>query len=87
MRDENWFTEYVRPFPGANLTAVLTFSGSFMPEKRVPCATGVLELRRDGGHRAVSLAEAPPVLLAECRADYAALGPYDPDWRERIRLW
>ncbi|WP_273116790.1 hypothetical protein [Actinomyces dentalis] len=87
MRDENWFTEYVRPFPGANLTAVLTFSGSFMPEQRVPCATGVLELRRDGGHRAVSLAEAPPVLLAECRADYAALGPYDPDWRERIRLW
>jgi hypothetical protein len=58
-----------------------------MPEQRVPCATGVLELRRDGGHRAVSLAEAPPVLLAECRADYAALGPYDPDWRERIRLW
>ena len=87
MRDENWFTEYVRPFPGANLTAVLTFSGMKLPEQRVPCATGVLELRRDGGHRAVSLAEAPPVLLAECRADYAALGPYDPDWRERIRLW
>ena len=36
------------------------------------------------------LAEVPPVLLAECYADYravAALGSYDPDWRERIRLW
>ena len=90
MRDENWFTEYVRTFPGADLTAVLTFSGSFMPEKRVPCATGVLELRRDGGHRAVSLAEVPPVLLAECGADYAALadlGPYDPDWRKNVTAW
>jgi hypothetical protein len=29
----------------------------------------------------------PPVLLAEYYADYTALGPYDPDWRERIRLW
>ena len=87
IRDENWFTEYVRTFPGADLTVVLTFSGSFMPEKRVPCATGVLELRRDGGHRAVSLAEVPPVLLAEYYADYAPLGHYDPDWRERIRLW
>ena len=90
MRDENWFTEYVRPFPGTDLTAVLTFSGSFMPEQRVPCATGVLELRHDGGRRAVPLAEVPPVLLAECYADYravAALGSYDPDWRERIRLW
>ena len=61
-----------------------------MPEQRVPCATGVLELRRGGGRRAVPLAEVPPVLLAECCADYravAALGSYDPDWRERVRLW
>ena len=87
IRDENWFTEYVRPFAEADLTAVLTFSGALMPEQRFPCATGVLELRRGEGHRAVPLAEVPPVLLAECYADYAALGPYDPDWRERIRLW
>jgi len=90
MRDENWFTEYVRPFAEADLTAVLTFSGAFMPEQRVPCATGVLELRRGEGRRAVPLAEVPPVLLAECYADYravAALGPYAPDWWERVKLW
>ena len=90
MRDENWFTEYVRPFAEADLTAVLTFSGALMPEQRVPCATGVLELRRGEGRRAVPLAEVPPVLLAECYADYravAALGPYAPDWWERVKLW
>ena len=34
----------------------------------------------------VPLTEVPPVLLAECRADYevlAALGPYDPDWKKK----
>ena len=36
--------------------------------------------------RPVPLDRVPPVLLAECRADYealAALGPYDPDWKKK----
>ena len=45
------------------------------------CATTSLSFSRRGCP--VPLDRVPPVLLAECRADYAALaalGPYDPDW-------
>ena len=45
---------------------------------------------RPSNQRLIPLTEVPPVLLAECYADYravAALGPYAPDWWERVKLW
>lgn len=82
--DGGWFSEYSKPFGSLGLTAVLEFTGSFVPEENITCATGSLSFRRR--NRAVPLAEVPPVLLAECYADYAALaalGPFDPEWEKK----
>lgn len=90
MEDAGWFTEYLRSFPAADLTAVLTFTGAFVSGGNNPCATDSLELRRGTGYRAVDLSEVPTPLLAECYADYAALaalGAYDPEWERKTRLF
>ena len=76
-----FFDTYVKDFAALNLTAVLGFTGACLPEEKIPCATTGLSFTRRGCP--VPLDRVPPVLLAECRADYealAALGPYDPDW-------
>ena len=76
-----FFDTYVKDFAALNLTAVLGFTGACLPEEKIPCATTSLSFTRRGCP--VPLDRVPPVLLAECRADYAALaalGPYDPDW-------
>ena len=82
--DGTWFNEYLKSFPGASLTAVLEFTGSYLPEENLSAAAEKLLFRRR--NRVVPLAEVPPVLLAECYADYAALaalGPYDPDYHTK----
>lgn len=85
--DGGWFTEYLKPFASAGLTAVIGFSGSYLPEENIACATGTLSFSR--GRRPVPLGEVPPVMLAECFADYAALaalGPFDPDHERKAGL-
>ena len=86
--DAGTFHDYVKEFPSSRLTAVLGFTGSWVPEESMPCATTSLSFRRRG--REVELAVVPPVLLAECYADYramAALGSFDPDWRKNASPW
>ena len=76
-----FFDTYVKDFAALGLTAVLGFTGACLPEENISCATTSLSFTRRGCP--VPLDRVPPVLLAECRADYAALaalGPYDPDW-------
>lgn len=83
--DGGWFTEYTKEFAGAGLVAVIEFTGSFLPEDSMPCATESLSFRR--GHHQVPLREVPPVLRAECYADYAALaalGPFDPNYWDKV---
>ena len=85
--DAGWFTEYSKPFSSTGVTAVLEFTGSYLPEDNIPCATESLLFRR--GYQQVPLAEVPPVLLAECYADYvamAALGPFDPAYRDKAGI-
>ena len=82
VMDAGFFDAYVKDFAALDLTAVLGFTGACLPEENVSCATTGLSFTH-GGHYEVPLTGVPPVLLAECRADYAALaalGPYDPDW-------
>lgn len=82
--DGGWFSEYSKSFGSLGLTAVLEFTGSIVPEENITCATESLSFRRRG--KPVLLAEIPPVLLAECYADYAAvaaLGPYDADYQKK----
>ena len=86
--DSGTFHDYVKRFPSADLTAVLGFTGSWVPEESMPCATTSLSFTRRG--QDVGLATVPPVLLAECYADYRAvadLGPFDPDWRRNASPW
>jgi hypothetical protein len=82
--DAGWFSEYTKTFAGLKLTAVIEFTGSYLPEENITCATEKLYFRR--GRRQVSIGEIPPILVAECYADYAALaalGPYDSDYRKK----
>ena len=84
VMDAGFFDAYVKDFAALDLTAVLGFTGACLPEEKIPCATTSLSFTRRG--RPVPLDRVPPVLLAECRADYAALaalGPYDPDWKKK----
>ena len=84
VMDAGFFDAYVKDFAALGLTAVLGFTGACLPEENISCATKGLSFTRRG--RPVPLTEVPPVLLAECRADYAALaalGPYDPDWKKK----
>ena len=79
--DAAWFTEYTKNFSNLDLTAVIGFTGSQVPEKKIACATEFLSFENRG--RRIYLEQVPPILLAECYADYAAfaaLGPYDPGY-------
>lgn len=80
--DGGWFWSYFKDFPSLGLTAAVNFSGARLPEEDQPCAVDDLEVRR--GRAPVVLGRVPPVLLAECCADFAALaalGRPDPHWR------
>ena len=83
--DGAWFDVYTKAFTASGVTAVLEFTGSYVPEENFACATiglSFLGVRR----RSVALNQVPDVLLAECYADYAALaalGPFDPDWERK----
>ena len=88
VMDAGTFYDYVKGFAALGLSAVLGFTGSWVPEDKIPCATKGLSFTRgdDDYEYEIPLTEVPPVLLAECRADYealAALGPYDPDWKKK----
>ena len=85
--DGGWFFEYTKEFSSAGITAVIDFTGAFLPEENIPCATESLYFRR--GMRRIPLRDVPPRLLAECHADYAALaalGPYDPDYEKHAGI-
>lgn len=82
--DGGWFSEYTKPFASARLSAVLEFTGSIVPEENFACATESLSFRR--GSKTIPIDQVPPILVAECYADYvavAALGPFDPDYRKK----
>ena len=71
------YREFHKDFPELGLRAVLTFGGADAREEIESTTTGGLLIRR--GRRELDLAGVPPVLLAECCADYravvAAAGP------------
>ncbi|MFT4295966.1 MAG: DUF4132 domain-containing protein [Micropruina sp.] len=86
--DGAWFDEYTKQFSSVGLTAVLEFTGSYVPEENFACATVGLGFRA-GRRGNVRLSAVPDVLLAECYADYAALaalGPFDPQWEKKAGI-
>lgn len=89
MRDSGGCHEYVKEFPSHGITATIWHTGSYAVDENLRQALKELKLTK-AGHRGVyRLKDVPPVLLAECWADYhavAAKGAFDPEW-ETISPW
>ena len=88
VMDGGTFDTYIKDFASANVTAVLSFTGSWVPEGNMACAIIGLSFACQG--QEIELAAVPSVLLAECYADYkamAALGPFDPQWQKNASPW
>jgi hypothetical protein len=75
--DDVRFDEYVKSFPAVGLQAVVTFSGSQLPETSRQIEFGVLRVRRLSSNGRIGsdvpFQEVPPALFAELVADYEAL--------------
>lgn len=85
--DGGWFSAYTKPFASVEITASVEFTGSYLPEENIACATERLTFERAGD--SLPLSAIPPRLLAEAYADYAAfaaLGPHDPEYRKKTGL-
>jgi Domain of unknown function (DUF4132) len=89
MRDSGGCHEYVKEFPSHGITATIWHTGSYAVDENLRQALKELKFTK-AGHRGVyRLKDVPPVLLAECWADYhavAAKGALDPEW-EKISPW
>ncbi|MCE9635291.1 MAG: DUF4132 domain-containing protein [Planctomycetes bacterium] len=93
--DGGWFLEYRKNFPALGVAAVVTFTGNGLPETDRDTAllsAHVEQLPRAedsayGPRPRVALGSLSPILLAELRADLAALAAagtgHDPDWEAR----
>ena len=66
-----WYTTFLKAFPVAGLCSVIDFGGVDVWSEDQVVTTGPLSLV--AGQRAMPLEQAPPVLLAECYADYHAI--------------
>lgn len=86
--DGGWFDTYIKRFPGSELEATVSFTGSPLPEENAPCALIELTFEKvRAGERwssgRVELGEVPPVLLSEAWNDWhqlASKGTFDPKW-------
>jgi Domain of unknown function (DUF4132) len=89
MRDSGGCHEYVKEFPSHGITATIWHTGSHAVDENLPQALTELKFTKAGHRGTYRLKDVPPVLLAECWADYhavAAQGVFDPAW-EKISPW
>ena len=91
IEDGGSFDSYFKPFSQIGLSAVIRFSGSYVPEENLAAVLYDLSFEknnvrswRDSG---MNLADVPPVLLAETYADYLkvaeACSGFDPEWQKK----
>ena len=92
--DGGWFTQYIKPFAGIAINAVIEFTGSPLPEENR--AVALLEVKfvrarkgqRSGYGSQLALGDVPPVLLSEVWNDLhqiaAAGSGFAADWRSRV---
>jgi HEAT repeat protein len=88
--DGGWFSGYEKAYPSVGITAVIEFTGAFLPEENIPAAITELVFRRStrayGQSAEARLADLPPVLVAESYRDYltvAAGGSFDAAWEKK----
>ncbi len=97
-QDGGSFYWYSKSFPALQLTAMLEFSGSFLPESDLPCSLHMFyfvpqqKAGQQGGYRIqkLPLKQVPPVLLSEIYGDVQAIAAegsgFDPHW-ESTGAW
>jgi hypothetical protein len=82
--DAGWFSEYTKEYGELGITVRMEFTGSYLPEDNIPCATESVYFST--GRKDLKLKDVPRILIAEAYADYvalAALGPFDPKYRDK----
>jgi len=92
--DGGWFTQYIKPFAGVAVNAVIEFTGSPLPEEnRAVALVAAKFVRARKGQRSsygqqLALNEVPPVLLSEVWNDLhqiaAAGSGFAADWRNKV---
>jgi hypothetical protein len=92
--DGGWFTQYIKPFTGIGINAVIEFTGSPLPEENR--AVALLEAKfvrarkgqRSGYGPQAALNEVPSVLLSEVWNDLhqiaGAGSGFAADWRNKV---
>ncbi|UZA39295.1 DUF4132 domain-containing protein [Moraxella bovis] len=91
IEDGGSFDSYYKPFDSLGVSAVIGFSGSYVPEENLPAVVYGLSFEdktvRSWSKPNKPIAEIPPVLLAECFADYQALAEktqgFDKEWEKK----
>ncbi len=81
--------EYAKTFPSHGITATIRHTGSYAVDENNAVALKELRFAKEGHRGTFRLKDVPPVMLAECRADYhaiAAKGAFDPEWKS-ISPW
>jgi Domain of unknown function (DUF4132)/HEAT repeats len=89
MRDGGGCHEYEKKFLSHGITATIFHTGSYAIDENNPVALKELRFAKPGQRGGFRLKDVPPVMLAECWADYhavAAKGAFDPEW-ETISPW
>lgn len=89
MGDGGGCHEYAKEFRSHGITATIWHTGSYAHDENNRVALTELKFTREGNRGTYRLKDVPPVMLAECWADYhavAAKGAFDPDW-EQISPW
>ena len=92
--DGGWFTQYLKPFAGVGINAVIEFTGSPLPEENraVALVAAKFVRPRKGGRSSygtqIVLSEVPPVLLSEVWNDLhqiaSAGSGFAEDWRNKV---
>lgn len=91
IEDGGSFDSYFKSFSQIGLSAVIRFSGSYVPEENLAAVLYDLNFEkknvRSWRESSMSLADVPPVLLAETYADYLkvadACSGFDPEWQKK----
>lgn len=89
MGDGGGCHEYCKEFRSQGIIATIWHTGSYAVDDNNRVALKELTFSRSGHRGPYRLKDVPPVMLAECWADYhavAAKGAFDPDW-EKISPW
>ena len=90
--DGGYFYSYYKYFNSLNIYINIEFSGSMLPEEKIPAVLYNLYFSNKKGFKdsAIALDKLPKVLLAEGYANYRAVANassgFDPNWKDKL-IW